>query len=107
MGKEINGVWVDFDVSGNDQLGSNSDNGAGVCDDPVFNIGLRAGAQCVFFRIYDGGSNDGDGFKDGTIIDPSGALVPGSPNTPPSFTDGCSLTGGSVELRERAGWRDL
>ena len=58
----------------------------------------------MFIRIYDGGPNDADGVKNGTIVDPGGALVAGSPNVPASSTSGCSITNTKVDLTERADW---
>ena len=77
--KLINGIWGDFDTSGQDLLGSNGA-GSSVCDDNEFLPGLRAGNLCVYMRIYDGGKNDADGIKNGKVVDPSGVLVAGSPN---------------------------
>jgi len=102
--KLLNGVWKDFDISANDQVGSNADNGSGVCTDPTFSIGLRSGDQCVFLRIFDGGPNDADGVKNGTVVDPSGALLAGSPNVPPSSTSGCSISSTEAGLSDRADW---
>ena len=87
--KLINGKWQGYDTSGFDQLGSANADASGNCQGPEgkFNVGLRAGAQCVFLRIYDGGLNDDDGVKNGTIVDPSGVLIAGSPNRPSGSTD--------------------
>jgi len=101
--KLINGIWSGFNTSGDDQLGSNAEV-AGACTDDQFSPGLLAGYQCIFMRIYDGGPNDADGVKNGTIVDPSGALVAGSPNTPAGSTSGCSISSTNVDLTERADW---
>ena len=65
---------------------------------------MRAGNDCIYFRIYDGGPNDADGLKDGKIVDPSGVLLAGSPNVPPGSTSGCSIAPQDVTLKERADW---
>ena len=103
--KLINGRWADFDTSQGDLVGSAVDS-AGACQGPdgEFDIGLRAGNQCVFLRIFDGGPNDADGVKNGTIVDPSGVLSSGSPNAPAGATDGCSMSATPVALRDRADW---
>lgn len=103
--KLMNGVWQDFDTSQGDLVGSATAT-AGACQGPdgVFAIGLRAGNQCLFLRITDGGANDADGIADGTIVDPSGVLVAGSANVPASSTDGCSVSNVPVKLTERADW---
>lgn len=84
--KLINGKWADYNVSEGGQIGSAADNGGGICQGPeaLFEAGLRGGYRCVFMRIYDGGPNDADGVKNGTIVDPSGVLLAGSPNVPAS-----------------------
>jgi len=101
--KLISGIWGNFDTGGDDQLGSNAEV-SGVCTDDQFSPGLSAGDQCIFMRIYDGGPNDADGEKNGTIVDPSGALVAGSPNTPAATTNGCSISNANVDLTKRADW---
>ena len=105
--KLVNGRWQDFNTTGDDQIGSQDlDGTTGNCQGPQgeFNIGLRPGAQCLYLRIYDGGLNDADGLVNGTIVDPSGVLFSGSPNVPPSSTDGCSISSTPVNLIERADW---
>jgi len=101
--KLLNGKWADFDVSSGDLLGSNA-TVAGVCQNDVFSIGLRGGDDCLYLRIFDGGPNDADGVKNGVIVDPSGALLAGSPNVPASSTSGCSISNKPVSIVERADW---
>lgn len=101
--KLIDGIWRTFNTSGGDQLGTNADV-AGSCTNDEFSPGMTAGDQCLFLRIYDGGPNDADGVKNGTILDPSGVLVAGSPNTPPGSTNGCSISNAKVGITERADW---
>ena len=101
--KLMGGVWGGFDTSGSDQLASNAEV-LGACTDDQFVPGLVAGNQCIFLRIYDGGPNDADGAKNGIIVDPSGALLAGSPNTPAGSTSGCSISATEVSLSERADW---
>ena len=107
--KLVNGKWQDFDISGDDAIGSAPvDSGTGNCPGPdgSYQVGLRKDNQCLFLAIYDGGPNDADGKVNGTIVDPSGILLPGSANVPASSTDGCSLSNASstVGLLERADW---
>ena len=55
-------------------------------------------------RIFDNGPNDADSTT-GTVADPSGALLAGSPNVPPgSSSSGCSISSTKVDLTERADW---
>lgn len=104
--KLINGKWVNFDSSAGNLIGSANTDVNGNCQGPegVFSIGLRAGTSCVYLRIYDGGTNDADGLKDGKVTDPSGVLLAGSPNTPAGSTSGCSISGKKVSISERADW---
>ncbi len=104
--KLINGKWGGFSTSAGDQVGSADADVSGNCQGPEgkYNTGLRAGASCVFLRIYDGGVNDADGVKNGTIVDPSGALLAGSSNVPSSSTSGCSISNTKVDIAERADW---
>ena len=94
--KLINGKWGVFDTSQGDLVGSLPlDNASGNCLSPegVYDSGLRVGAQCIYLRVFDGGPNDADGVKNGTIVDPSGVLLAGSPNRPQS-----SKSSGSVSV---------
>ncbi len=102
--KYINGKWANFNLSAGDLVSSNADNGAGFCTDAEFKVGLREGNQCILLRIYDGGPNDADGVVNGTIVDPSGALLAGSQNVPASSTSGCSISNGPVSIVDRADW---
>ena len=125
--KLYNGRWQDFDVSGDDSVGSAEsiavDSATGLpiaadvvfdpaihekrCQGPegVFKIGLREGNECLYLKIIDGGPNDADGLVNGTITDPSGVLLSGSPNVPASATKGgCSISKTPVRLSERADW---
>ena len=92
--KLMNGKWTDFDTSQGDQVGSAADDGGGICQGPeaLFANSLRAGNRCVFIRIFDGGPNDADGVKNGTIVDPSSVLLAGSPNVPPSSKSSGALS---------------
>lgn len=105
--KLINGHWTNFDISGSDRIGSKPLDGiTGNCQGPqgIYRVGLSAGDQCLFLTIYDGGPNDADGIANGTIVDPSGVLLPGSPNVPASSTNGCSISNTPVSIIERADW---
>jgi len=104
--KLINGQWVDFDTT-TDLIGSAAKN-AGACQSPdgTFDIGLVAGNDCLYLRITDGGPNDADGTADGDVMDPGGIAVKGTPVVviAAHSTDGCSMSGNSVSLFERADW---
>jgi hypothetical protein len=106
MRKLINNRWEDFDSSGGELIGSAASDANGNCQGPdgVFQIGIRAGLDCIYLRMFDGGSNDADGLKNGTVVDPSGILLAGDPNVPPGSTSGCSIASGKVTLIERADW---
>jgi Bacterial Ig domain len=103
--KLINGVWKNFDKTTGDQLGSGAAIG-GACQAPagLFSSNIVAGNQCIFIRVTDGGPNDADGLANGTVVDPGGLIVGGSPNTPAGTNDGCSMSGNSVSLMQRADW---
>ena len=102
--KLINGRWVDFDESQGGLIGS-AISTDGACQGPegVFDGGLRAGNDCLYMRIFDNGPNDADSTT-GSIADPSGVLLAGSPNTPAGFTEGCSISSKNADLSERADW---
>ncbi len=104
--KLLNGVWVNFDESSGDKIGSaaSADTG-GDCLGPEdeYQSGLREGSDCLFMRITDNGPNDAD-ITEGLIVDPSGVLLPGSPNTPSGSSSGCSISPTPVSLRDRADW---
>ena len=55
-------------------------------------------------RIFDGSVNDGDGLKNGSVVDPGGVLIAGDPNVPPGSTSGCSISSSMVELKDRSDW---
>jgi len=102
--KLVNGQWQDFNQTQGGLIGSAASNG-GTCQGPdgVFDVGLREGYDCVYMRIFDNGPNDADSTV-GTIADPSGALLAGSPNTPAGSSSGCSISNAPVKLVERADW---
>ena len=105
--KLVNGRWQDFDVSGNDRVGSEQADAGGLCPGPAgtYRIGLRTGYDCLYLKITDGGPNDADGVKNGTVVDPSGVLLPGSANVPAGASKGgCSISKTPVSLSERADW---
>jgi len=103
--KLIYGKWQNFDRTNGDLIGSAATSG-GMCQTQAgtFKSTLTVGDECVFMRITDGGPNDADGLANGTIVDPGGLLLAGSPNTPPSSTDGCSISGNTLNLMQRADW---
>ncbi len=103
--KLMNGKWSNFNTSVKDQIGTANADANGNCQGPQgrYNTGLRKGASCVFLRIYDNGPNDTDPTV-GVIADPSGVLLAGSPNVPPSSTSGCSISATPVAIQDRADW---
>lgn len=105
MRKLINSRWADFDASGGDLIGS-AESISGKCQGPdgVFQVGIRGGLDCIYMRIFDGGPNDPDSLKNGTVVDPGGILLAGTPNVPPGSTSGCSISSKEVKLKERADW---
>lgn len=69
----------------------------GVCPSPgnkSYQRGLRAGHHCVQLMIEDGGPNDADNRKNGTIVDPGG--VDTAPK--PAPVSSSSSAGGSMSL---------
>jgi hypothetical protein len=105
--KLINNRWRDFDTSTGDDIGSAAaDPTTGKCQGPegVFRIGLREGYECLYLKITDGGPNDADGVVNGTIVDPGGIALSGSPNVPASSTNGCSISNVPVNIAERVDW---
>jgi len=103
--KLINGRWENFDRSGGDAIGSAATS-AGMCQTQAgtYASNLVEGDECILIRITDGGPNDADGLANGIITDPGGLLLAGTPNTPPSSNDGCSMSGNTVQLSQRADW---
>ena len=85
--------WVDF-VSGVDTLASTSRIG-GVCpEDPDAydaSTGLVEGDDCVRVCITDGGANDLDTARNGSVSDPASAAGNGSVFISDSIGSGCSL----------------
>ncbi|MCP5092919.1 MAG: hypothetical protein GY949_18555, partial [Gammaproteobacteria bacterium] len=71
----------------------------GVCPapgDPAYVPGLNQGHYCVQLLIEDGGPNDGDGRRNGVIVDPGGVAiaVPTSTNAPAASS---SSGGGQID----------
>lgn len=104
--KLIDNRWTTFSTSGGDLVGSANTDASGNCQGPdgVFSPGLTTGAQCLYLRIHDGGLNDADHTVNGTVVDPSGIMVAGSPNSPLGATDGCSMTGDIRKANHHADW---
>ena len=102
--------WANFVAAGGDTLGSAKrvDN---VCPDPtspaydplpeaqqpVGYVGLLAGDECVRVCITDGGANDGDTARNGSVSDPG---TPSSDGAVPQFTtsDSGNFVSGSCTL---------
>ncbi len=75
--KEINGRWGAFEVNTTNSL-SSAPGELGVCPPPgsdQYISGLNKGYYCIQLGIEDGGNNDGDGVKNGSIMDPGGVAV--------------------------------
>ena len=111
--------WADFVITGNDTLGS-AKRVDGLCPDPGSSaydpvpeslqppgyVGLLAGDDCVRVCITDGGANDGDVTRNGSVSDPG---TPSDNGAVPTFVNsnsaGCSLARSSdVAARQRADW---
>ncbi|MBE0365842.1 hypothetical protein PULV_b0521 [Pseudoalteromonas ulvae UL12] len=83
--KLINNQWTEFLIDEHNAIHSAAGE-PGYCPttgDPQWRAGLQEGAWCVQLTIQDGGKNDADGIKNGTIVDPSGVAVYQSQNTQP------------------------
>ncbi|OUL56533.1 hypothetical protein B1199_17900 [Pseudoalteromonas ulvae] len=83
--KLINNQWTEFLIDEHNAIHSAAGE-PGYCPttgDPQWQAGLQEGAWCVQLTIQDGGKNDADGIKNGTIVDPSGVAVYQSQNTQP------------------------
>ncbi len=102
--KLINEAWQTFDVENGNRLASAGTDSNGNCQGYLgdFTEGLQEGALCIFMRIYDGGDNDADGVKNGTVVDPSGVLDPGKANS--SSNGGCSISQQPISIADRVDW---
>jgi hypothetical protein len=86
--------WSDFVVDLNNGLYS-APGEAGVCPAPgdaAYVPGLIEGFHCVQLLIEDGGPNDGDGLRNGVIVDPGGVSILAA--TPPTTGNGPTASGG-------------
>jgi hypothetical protein len=75
--KAIDGRWSEFEENTKNTL-SSAPGELGVCPPPgseEYIPGLNKGYYCVQLGIEDGGQNDGDGAKNGSIMDPGGIAV--------------------------------
>jgi len=103
--------WVNFDTSGNNAIHTAPGVGSGastVCPaagDASYGTspGLTTGDRCIRLTIVDNGPNDNDATV-GTVADPSGIAESFSIDTRVSSTDGCSMSGNSVNSNQRADW---
>ena len=69
--------WQDFAEDAGNALASAAGE-PGVCPEPDsdrYTDGLTAGHHCVQLTLEDGGPNDADGERNGTIVDPGGIAV--------------------------------
>ena len=69
--------WEDFAENATNSLSSAMSFG-GACpglNSNEYTSGLNVGDMCVRMLIEDGGSNDADGSKNGTLVDPGGVAV--------------------------------
>ena len=89
----LNG-WVDFKTSGGDTLASTK-SANGVCpensDDYDDAKGLVAGDDCVRVCVTDGGPNDLDNQRNGSVSDPATAANNGAVPKSDSNGGGCSI----------------
>jgi len=102
--------WVNFDVSGNDEVASAPGVGSGastICppatSDSSYATGINAGDRCLRLTIVDNGPNDNDATT-GTIADPGGIAESTFIDTRTSGSDGCSLSETPVAASQRADW---
>jgi hypothetical protein len=89
--------WRDFVIDGANRVASAAAVG-GVCPAPAssaYVAGLNALHRCVRLTLQDGGPNDDDAQANGRILDPSGAAVMATSETP-STPSGKSGGGGSI-----------
>jgi len=97
--KEINGRWSEFEENIKNTL-SSAPGELGVCPPPgseEYISGLNKGHYCVQLGIEDGGQNDGDGAKNGSIMDPGGVAV-AKPTKVSTSSSGGALGWASVLL---------
>jgi len=101
--------WQNFDTSGNNAIASAAGIGSGastVCPATTstsYTPNLTEGDRCLRLTIVDNGPNDTDP-ADGTVADPSGIAESVNIDTRVSGTDGCSMSGNSVNANQRADW---
>ncbi|SFD15889.1 Ig-like domain-containing protein [Pseudoalteromonas denitrificans] len=90
-----NGVWVNF-VEDENNIISSAAGEAGYCPPPGqsgWTTGLTEGHWCVQLVIEDGGANDDDGIKNGTIVDPGGvAVILDNNNLPTANPDSITMS---------------
>jgi len=103
--------WVNFDTSGNNAIHTAPGIGSGastVCPpagDANYSTspGLTTGDRCIRLTIVDNGPNDNDATV-GTVADPGGIAESFNIDTRVSSTDGCSMSGTTVDSSQRADW---
>ena len=69
--------WQDFVEDARNALASAAGE-PGICPEPGsarYSAGLTAGHHCVQLTLEDGGPNDADGERNGTIVDPGGIAI--------------------------------
>jgi len=109
--KLISTGWVNFDTSGNNAIHTAPGSGTGnstICptaSDTIYDVspGLTTGDRCIRLTIVDNGPNDNDATV-GAVADPSGIAESFNIDTRVSSTDGCSMSGNTVDSSQRADW---
>jgi len=103
--------WVNFDTSGNNAIDTAAGTVSGsniTCptpdDNASYSAGLTTGDRCIRLTIVDDGPNDDDATTPGTVADPSGLAESFTVDTRTSGTDGCSMSGNTIESSQRADW---
>lgn len=105
--KLINGKWQDFNKDTGDAIGSAAaGNESCQTQAGAYAADLTDGDECIIMSITDGGPNDADGLANGVIVDTGGFLIAGeaSSGVTANSTSGCSLSGNSIRLAQRADW---
>jgi len=103
--------WVNFDTSGNNAIDTATGTVSGssvTCptpdDDASYSAGLTTGDRCIRLTIVDDGPNDNDATTTGTVADPGGLAETFAIDTRTSGTDGCSMSGNTIDSSQRADW---
>ncbi|MGS0696808.1 Ig-like domain-containing protein [Shewanella sp. 0m-4] len=92
--------WMDF-IEDDKNIIQSASGLDGQCPDPGSNLyehGLRPGYMCLQLTIEDGGLNDADGIKNGTIVDPGGIAILSSDEPSEEVVPEKNNSGGAINL---------